>query len=226
MSKWGFAANHALPSLIGFFRLFFREPGFALRLLMARLTYFRSRKFMGPITTPNNFVIESPNELISFWSFFIERECWDEEWVRSLRTEPAPLVLDVGANAGLFTHMIWEVRPDARIAAFEPLPKMANKIAEWRNRTNAHVTIHNVAVSNFMGTADFFITDEHDTSASLAAQSAGSRPIKVSVVTLDSVVPDNPICVMKVLNAKCSTAREELSRIPGLSSLKLIQQKH
>jgi len=198
MSRWRFALVHAVPSAAGFLRLLLREPAFAFRLWRARLRYFTRRKFAGPITTPGKFVIESPNELISFWSFFVERECWDKDWIDPLMKDPMPVVLDVGANAGLFTHMIWELRPDATIIAVEPLPRMAEKIGQWQNRTNAHVSIYNTAVSNFTGTADFFITDDRDTSASLAAVSPHHKPVKVPVTTLDSIAPDKPISVMKV----------------------------
>jgi FkbM family methyltransferase len=175
-----------------------RTPGFAMRLLKTRFLYFCCRKFAGPMMSPDGFVIESPNELVSYWSFFVERECWDKEWVRVLLALPRPVVLDVGANAGLFTHMVWRLRSDAELVVFEPLPRMAKKITDWQKRTNARVTLHNVAASNFSGTADFFVAGDNDTSASLGAVSAAHQPIKVPVVTVDSVVPDKPICLMKI----------------------------
>lgn len=198
MKRWAFALVHAWPSITGFVRILSRTPPFAVRLLKARFAYFCGRGFGGPLTTPDGFIIESPNELVSYWSFFVERECWDQEWVEELLATRAPVVLDVGANAGLFTHMVWRLRPDVELVVFEPLPRMAKKITEWQKRTSARMTLHNVAASNFTGTADFFVAGENDTSASLGAVSAAHHAIKVPVVALDSVVPDKPICLMKI----------------------------
>lgn len=198
MKKWVFAVVHAWPSVIGFVRMMLRTPGFTLSLLKARFVYFCCRKFAGPITTPDGFIIESPNELVSYWSFFVEQECWDREWVQCILKEKAPVVLDVGANAGLFTHMVWRLRPDVELIVFEPLPRMAKKIEAWQKRNNARMTLHNAAASNFRGTADFFVAGENDTSASLGAVSAAHHPIKVAVVTLDEVVPQKRISLMKI----------------------------
>jgi FkbM family methyltransferase len=75
----------------------------------------------------------------------------------------------VGANAGLFTHLIWTLKPDAEIIAFEPLPKMAAKIKAWQARTGARLTIHNQAVSDHCDTAPFYAMADNDTGASLKA---------------------------------------------------------
>jgi FkbM family methyltransferase len=198
MKKWAFALVHAGPSVTGFVRFLAQTPVFALRLLKARFLYFCCRTFAGPIRSADGFIIESPNELVSYWSFFVERECWDKEWVQDLLAQPAPVVLDVGANAGLFTHMIWRMRQDVELIAFEPLPRMAKKIGEWQKRTDARLKLHNVAASNFAGNADFFVAGDNDTSASLGAVSAAHHPIQVPVVTVDSVAPDKPICLMKI----------------------------
>jgi FkbM family methyltransferase len=197
-SKWGFAAIHGVPSLLGLLRLFVTSPLWTLKLLKARTTYFRTRELRHPLKTPDNFVIESTGELVSYWNFFVEHECWDDEFVNALRAQSKPVILDVGANAGLFTHWMWLLKPDAQFIVFEPLPKMANKITEWGVRTGADIVLHQKAVSDHCGTAEFYSEGENDLTAGLRPVSDKSLKLTVPLTTLDTVVPDKPILLAKV----------------------------
>ena len=192
-----FLAGHFLWSLTGYFRLALAHPLFALKLLWARGRYFLSRRLPAPLSTPDGFKIETVSELISYWSFFIEREGCAAEWLAALAVEPKPLVLDVGANAGLFTHLIWSRRRDAEIIAFEPLPKMAAKLAAWQQRTGAQLTIHNLAVSDHCGSMSFFLTTDDDTAASLKPREVAIPPVTVPVATLDSVIGGRDVLLIK-----------------------------
>jgi len=192
-----FLAGHLLWSLTGYFRLILAHPLFAIKLLWVRAQYFFSRRMAAPLSTPDGFKIETASELISYWSFFVEREGCAAEWLAALATEPKPLVLDVGANAGLFTHFIWSQRRDAEIIAFEPLPKMAAKLAAWQQITHAQLTVHNLAVSDHCGSLSFFFTTENDTAASLKPRDITIPPITVPVATLDSVVGGRDVLLIK-----------------------------
>jgi len=197
-SKWDQALGHIIPSSVGWVRMFFRQPLWALKLLKTRAGYFSNRAVNGPIPTPDQFVIESPHELVSYWSLFVERECWAPEWITRLLHDPKPLVLDVGANAGLFTHHLWTLRPDSEFIAFEPLPRMAAKIRNWKTRTGANLTLHENAVSDHCGTAVFHASEDNDPTASLKPEGAKGLQLKIPIVTLDSVVPKRPVLLMKV----------------------------
>ncbi len=176
----------------------FREPAWTITLFTARARYFFSRQLKHPLKTPDQFVIESASELISYWSFFVERECWSHEWVSALVSESEPLVVDVGANAGLFTHRIWTLQPRARFIVFEPLPRMAKKIEQWKQRTGTNLVLHNTAVSDRNGTASFYASEDNDPTASLKSEGKRSLEFTVPVVTLDSVLPDKPILLLKI----------------------------
>lgn len=178
--------------------MLFRNPVWAFRLLLARTSFFFTRQLSHPIRTPDGFVIESGHQLVSYWSLFVERECWAREWADALRTTPSPLILDVGANAGLFTHLIWTKRSDATFIAFEPLPRMARKITDWKTRTGAALTLHEKGVSDNDGTATFYASEEGDPTASLKPEGPKSLKFTIPLVTLDSVVPERPILLMKV----------------------------
>jgi FkbM family methyltransferase len=184
-------------SCAGFSRLLIRHPWFAIRLLFARIRFFFTRTMDATLATPDGFHIEAPSELISYWSFFVEREGCASEWLQAVKREANPLVLDVGANAGVFTHLIWSLRRDAEIIAFDPLPKMAAKLEAWRERTGARLTVHNQAVSDHCGSMSFFATADNDTGASLRPRDVGTPSVTVPVVTLDSIVPNRTVLLAK-----------------------------
>jgi FkbM family methyltransferase len=114
-----------------------------------------------------------------------------------LSREKSPLVLDVGANAGLFTHWIWTQNPRTRLVVFEPLAAMAEKIRSWAKRTGADITLHQNAVSDHIGEATFFTNGENDTGASLR-DNGKSKQLVVSLTTLDSVAPPQPVLLLKI----------------------------
>ena len=198
ITRWDHLFRHAGSSLTGLARTFFRHPGFAGRILAARTRFFFSRRLARPLPSPDGYLIETPGQLISYWAFFIELEDQMPEWVVPLQKETAPLVIDVGANAGLFTHLIWVLNPQAEIYSFEPLPKMAAKIREWLSRTKAKATLFNQAAAAQAGTASFYAANEDDTGASLINDGSGLKPITVPLVTLDSVVPNRPVFLLKI----------------------------
>ena len=196
--KWKHAIGHSGASLIGSIRIFFKNPHFATKLLYGRFYYFWNRKLREPILTPDGYRIETPTELISYWSLNIEKECFRASWTESLKGETAPLVVDVGANAGIFTHLLWTLKPNSEILAFEPLPRMNSKIQDWAKRTRANLTLFPCAVSNRCGTATFCAEADNDTSASLQIANDHRKGFQVKTVTLDSALPDRPIFLIKI----------------------------
>ena len=145
---------------------------------MTRGAFFLTRKLQKPLATPDGYLIESTEELVSYWGLFIEGECGTSEWKSDLKRESRPLVLDVGANAGLFSHLIWHLRPDAEFMVFEPLPKMGEKIAKWGKANKANLTLYNQAVSDHCGTAIFYTSADNDTTASLKPRAATSAALQ------------------------------------------------
>lgn len=196
--KWKHAVRHCRASLRGLFRILFEHPRFALKLLEVRSYYFWNRQLKASVSTPDGFRIETPTELISYWSLSIERECFRGSWIECLKREIAPLIVDVGANAGIFTHLLWRIKPDAEIMAFEPLPRMNSKIQDWAQRTRANLRLFQCAVSDRCGTAIFCAETDNDTSASLQLRDDHREGFQVQTVTLDSALPDRPIFLIKI----------------------------
>ena len=143
-------------------------------------------------------MIETSNELIAYWSFFVEREGWSAEWVNDLKREQRPVVLDVGANAGVFSHLIWTLQPTVKLIAFEPLPRMVEKLRQWKSRTGADFTLHETAVADRAGTAQFYISADNDTTASLRDTGDKKDTITVPVKPLDDLVKEDNVLLVKI----------------------------
>ena len=58
--------------------------------------------------------------------------------------------------------------------------------------------MHNIAVSDKSGTALFYASSDNDTSASLKPETPAIKSITVPVVTLDSVVGNRPVLLVKI----------------------------
>src|SRR5690242_10524363 len=181
--KWAYAFEHALPAVTGWLRMLVKSPWWAFRLLCARTLFFFTRGLGRPLRTPDGFLIESGHQLVSYWSLFVERECWAREWTDALRSEPSPVILDVGANAGLFTHLAWTLRSDVKFIAFEPQERMARKINDWKASKGANLTLHQTGVSDKTGTATFYASEEGDPTASLKPEGPKALKYTIPLVT-------------------------------------------
>lgn len=66
----------------------------------------------------------------------------------------AETILDVGANAGIYSLAALAVQPKAKVHAFEPTPDIANRLrATAKLNVLDHLYVHEVAVSTRAGTA-------------------------------------------------------------------------
>ena len=104
---------------------------------------------------------------------------------------PGMAVVDVGANAGLYTVIAAKrVGPSGRVIAFEPSPRELGQLrTHLRLNRCANVTIEEVALGEASGQGDLLIIDGHETGSNsfhLAdGDAAGARPLRVAIRTLD-----------------------------------------
>ena len=102
------------------------------------------------------------------------------------------VIYDIGANVGTWSVLAKALVPDARIEAFEPLPKHQTEFL--RNcKGIADITLHSVALGSDNATGTFHVTDFSDASSLLQPTEAtwaqfGVREVQqfpLSVVRLD-----------------------------------------
>ena len=199
MNKYAFAARHGVPSLTGWVRAFFHNPGFSLKLFCKRWVYFFCRKFDCPLQTTDGFVLETPDALVTYWLLFIERELHDRRWVEPLKATANPLVVDVGANAGLFSHMIFCLNPRASVVAFEPLPLLNQKLDKWRQRIRMDLDVRPKAVGRNMGEAVMESPHGYDgVSRICVSDQPAGKTFRVPVTTLDQELAGKEVFLVKI----------------------------
>src|SRR5580700_9037165 len=86
-----------------------------------------------------------------FGTYFLEEDilrCWQAA------AKGAKVILDVGANAGIYSLAALAVQPDAMVHAFEPTPEIAARLrATAKLNGLGHLHVHEVAVLNTNGQA-------------------------------------------------------------------------
>jgi FkbM family methyltransferase len=86
-----------------------------------------------------------------FGTYFLEEDilrCWETA------AKGAKVVLDVGANAGIYSLAALAVQPDASVYAFEPTPEIAARLrASAKLNGLDHLHVHEAAVLNKNGRA-------------------------------------------------------------------------
>ncbi|WP_432969474.1 FkbM family methyltransferase [Dactylosporangium sp. CA-233914] len=105
------------------------------------------------IEMTDGFVFYSPSERDAR---FIYQEIFRHETYSLAGLPDAPVVVDVGANVGLFSLYTKQVRPKARVLAFEPAPE---NLEAMRLNVELHdvtdVTVHECGLGSRTGEATF-----------------------------------------------------------------------
>ena len=201
MKKWKLFFCHLLTSLKGFLRFIFTHGGinFSFKLLSARIHFFLTRQLKKSLLTPNGFLIETTDALISYWAIFVEQELYSTQWTYSLQHSQTPLVLDVGANAGIFSHYVHQLNPSTEVIAFEPLPEMAKRVEALKQRTGLNITCNNQAASNKIGKALLETNSGTEGVSKLCSvPNALTQTIEVNTVTLDSITSNRKVKLIKI----------------------------
>jgi FkbM family methyltransferase len=104
-------------------------------------------------------------------------------------SDPGFVVYDVGANMGLYGALAASMFAPAAVHSFEPAPASAQVAARIGRRNGLAMTVHQMAVSDQVGTAALHLSPVSDASNSLVE---GFRVtddrIDVDTVTIDAMV--------------------------------------
>ena len=141
--------------------------------------------------------------------------------------EKSDISFDVGAYVGFFTLLAAHANPDARVFAFEPMPKIFERL-------NKHVHLNNLttvktifgAVGSEEGEADFFHLDGYDlpTSSSLSYEfmktSGEIISTKVRIFQLDKFAEENGIDHIDLMKIDTETTEPDVL----LGAMNLLQK--
>ena len=131
--------------------------------------------------TPEDFCIGSVQELVSYWGMYVERDLWDPEWIEPLRVAVAPIVIDVGANYGLFCRLIRRFNSEAKIFAFEPQPRFCQLIRSM------NILCSSTALSDRKERTILHLSPGKGESASLTNYADSGREIAIETDRLDDI---------------------------------------
>jgi len=116
-------------------------------------------------------------------------------WLRAVAQ--ANVVLDIGANTGLFSFAAAAQNKNVKIYAFEPLPRVAEILRENAElNPQSRVTVVERAVSDEPGVARIFDPGgDQPASASLRSDflSTDTEPVDVATVSIDSFLADDGV---------------------------------
>ena len=178
-SRFYFAATHFLPTNLGVIRNLHRKRFWPI--LIARWNFFAMRKPPRTLITPEGFSIGSVQELVSYWGMYVERDLWDPEWIKPLQAAVAPIVIDVGANYGLFCHLIRRLNTAAKIFAFEPQPRFCQLIRSM------NIPCSSIALSDRKEKATLHLSPGQGETASLTDYADSGREMEIETDRLDDI---------------------------------------
>ena len=162
-----------------------------------------------PVKLPDGrsfFYSATPNDVIARALYWRGLKDWESETIPVFykMAQSAQIVLDIGANTGFYTLLACTANPNARVIAFEPVPRVYEKLVEHIriNHFDDRCEAHRMAVSNFVGTAQMHIPfGDLPTSASLNTdgfRGFSGTLVEVPVTTVDAVMGDKPVDLAKI----------------------------
>lgn len=135
------------------------------------------------------------NDVIGRALFWRGYKSWETETIQIFYkvAQRANLVLDIGANTGVFTLLACVANPNCRVISFEPVPRVFHRLQEniKINGWDTQCEVRREAVSDASGSAHFHVPDgDLPTSATLHRQGfRGYRGtlFEVPVTTIDDI---------------------------------------
>lgn len=105
--------------------------------------------------------------------------------------DPGFVMFDVGANMGLYSAIVTGMFSPAEVHAFEPTPDTARVAKKVARKNRLPMVVHEIALSDRVGTATLHINPKADTSNSLVEGfRTDTIPLQIPVRTLDDVVQE------------------------------------
>jgi len=124
------------------------------------------------------------------------------------------LILDIGANSGVYALVAAAVAPEAHVIAFEPIDRIARQLRANIGLNRFAVEVEECAVSNRDGTTAIFdVVEAFNYSASLEGL-RGSTPVQVPVCSIDCHL--GPDRAEPVIAIKIDVERHEAVAIAGM----------
>lgn len=150
------------------------------------------------------------------------------EHLDAIALTKASTLIDIGTNKGQFSLAFRQLRPDAAIIGFEPLPQAADQYQRLFD-ADRRMTLHRVALAEAASTAEFHVTDREDSSSLLKPGAGQTRAfgvseavtIQVPVERLDMRI--DPISLAHPVLMKIDVQGAELRALQGCGWLEQVE---
>src|SRR5215203_3644209 len=148
-------------------KLPFKQPVFTLVKAVVRPSenVYRHLYFHGDFSVP---VDDSHSFLIRHFGFELENEIfwmglkggWEKKsvsvWTQLVKN--ADVIVDVGANTGIYSLIAKSLNPQGRVFAFEPIHRVYEKLVQNNLLNNYDIACFEYGLSNTNGTATVYDT--------------------------------------------------------------------
>jgi len=130
----------------------------------------------------------------------------------------APIIVDLGANAGYFSLFALAHMPDARVFAYEPLPGNL-AVLERNRRENPALAERLIVFAKAVTGKPCASVEFHVQAANQVSMSASldkralpgeSRSVRVEATTLDQIIESNRLDAIDLLKIDCEGAEYEI----------------
>ncbi|MDW7695821.1 FkbM family methyltransferase [Flammeovirgaceae bacterium SG7u.111] len=192
----------------GFYKIipFKKQVCSLLRKIPFKENFYTDLKFRAPFQVKINeqsfslFHWESTIENEIFWHGL--GNTWESEtiFVWKKICPHVNIILDIGANTGVYSLMAKAINPSVNIFAFEPSDLVYNKLTFNNKMNNFDIHCINKGVSNISDSLTFYdVEGTHQTSASLEPAKLKDLPsfkgkireYQISTITIDEFIRDN-----------------------------------
>ncbi|HSY60471.1 MAG TPA: FkbM family methyltransferase [Cytophaga sp.] len=154
-------------------------------------------------------------ENIIFWSGLTKG--WEKEsiklWIKLCKE--ADVIVDIGANTGIYSLVAKTIKPAATVYAFEPVNRVYKKLIENIQLNNFDIHAYEQAASNTCGTATIYDTDSEHTYSVTVNKNMFSNETNViestiETITLDSFIKKNKIEKIDLIKIDVETHEAEV----------------
>jgi FkbM family methyltransferase len=134
-------------------------------------------------------------------------------WVQLCKT--SDVIIDIGANTGIYTLIAKTLNPNAKVYAFEPVTRVFKKLKENVDLNNFDALCFEKAISNIDGTGVIYDTDsEHVYSVTvnknISQQNIKFIETKINLITLNSFITEHQIPKIDLMKIDVETHEAEV----------------
>lgn len=135
-------------------------------------------------------------------------------WTQLVRNKNT--ILDIGANTGLYAMIAKSINPSAAVHTFEPIPAVFALLNKNSTINNFDINNHEVALSDFNGTAKIYLPEHTDFAYSVTVNQnrlGKNRKVKeltIQTKTLSQFIEENKIQSIDLMKIDVETHEPEV----------------